>query len=78
MNKKKRSKKRITIQVRNTLALPDRANTTVKLLRNLCSLFAELFTDENFITLLRAESRTMIPAYLRTALEEAKTRHDIA
>jgi len=76
--KSKTPVKRITVQVRNTLALPRRAETTERLLRNLRSIFFELFGDENFITLLRAESETTIPEYLRTALEQAKKRHDIA
>ncbi len=76
--KNKRPIKRITIQVRNTLALPGRAEATARLLRDLRSVFADLFSDENFITLLQAESRTTIPDYLRAALEEAKARHDIA
>jgi hypothetical protein len=70
--------KRITVQVRNTSALPRRAEATERLLRNLRSIFAKIFGDENFITLLQAESRTTIPEYLRTTLEEAKNRHDIA
>jgi hypothetical protein len=68
----------MTVQVRNTLALPHRTETTTTMLRNLSTTFGELFADENFLTLLQAESVTMIPAYLRTVLYEAKTRHDIA
>lgn len=76
--KSKKPVKRITIQVRNTLALPRRAKATERLLGNLRTIFAELFGDENFITLLQAESQTTIPEYLRTTLEGAKSRHDIA
>jgi len=76
--KKKWPTKRVSVQVRNTLALPDRAEATERLLRSLSRVFAELFADENFVTLLQAESRTKVPEYLRTALEEAGTRHDIA
>jgi len=76
--KNKRPIKRITIQVRNTLALPRRAEATARLLRDLRSIFTEFFSDENFITLLQAESRTTLPGYLRTTLEQAKGRHDIA
>ncbi len=75
---KKRAIKRISVQFRNTLALPHRAEATERLLHNLRNIFAELFGDENFITLLQAESRTTIPEYLRTALEEAEKDHDIA
>ncbi len=76
--KNKKPVKRMTIQVRNTLALPQRAEATARLLRDLRSVFAELFSDENFITLLRAESRTKLPDYLRATLEAGKTRNDIA
>jgi dTDP-4-dehydrorhamnose 3,5-epimerase-like enzyme len=75
--KKKTTIKRITIQVRNTRALPGRAEATARLLRDLRGVFAELFSDENFITLLEAESRTTIPGYLRTTFEDAD-RHDIS
>jgi len=68
--KKKWPTKRVSVQVRNTLALPDRAEATERLLRSLSRVFAELFADENFVTLLQAESRTKVPEYLRTALEE--------
>jgi hypothetical protein len=76
--RKKYTNRRITIQVRNTVALPHRAKVTRTMLRDLSMVFGELFADENFVTLLQAESRTMIPEYLRTVLHEAKTRHDIA
>jgi hypothetical protein len=39
-------------------------------LRNLNEVFRALFADENFMTLLRAESMTMIPAYLTQLVEE--------
>ena len=76
--RKKYTNKRITIQVRNTVALPQRAKVTATLLQDLSTVFGELFADENFVTLLQAESRATIPEYLRTVLNEAKTRHDIA
>lgn len=76
--RKKYNNRRITIQVRNTVALPQRAKVTATLLRDLRVVFGELFADENFVTLLRAESQTTIPKYLSTVLREARTRHDIA
>lgn len=78
MRRKTPPVKRITVQVRNTLALPRRAEATERSLRNLRTIFAELFGDDNFITLLQAESQTMIPEYLRTTFEGAKNGHDIA
>jgi ParB family chromosome partitioning protein len=68
----------ITVQVRNSLALPERAATAAKLLCNLNAAFGELFADENFVTLLRAESLTTIPSYLRQVFDEAKSRHEVA
>ena len=71
--KKKKVLKRVTVQVQNTLALPSRAEATAKLLRNLSAVFAELFADENFVTLLQAESQTTIPgktASQRTGLNK--------
>jgi hypothetical protein len=68
----------ITVQVRNSLALPERAATAAKLLCNLNAVFGELFADENFVTLLQAESLTAIPSYLRQVFDEAKSRHEVA
>jgi hypothetical protein len=75
---RKKAIRGITVQIRNTVALPGRAETTAELLRHLRALFRDLFADENFITLLQAESRKMIPEYLRKVLHEAQTRDDSA
>lgn len=78
MNKQKRKVRGITVQVRNSLALPGRAATAARLLCNLNAVFGELFADENFVTLLQAESLTTIPSYLRQVFDEAKSRHEVA
>ncbi len=79
MNKHTRKAVRgITVQVRNSLALPIRAATTAKLLCNSNALFVELFADEYFVTLLQAECLTTIPSYLRQVFDEAKNRHEVA
>lgn len=79
MNKPMRRKVRgITIQVRNSRALPERAATAAKLLSNSNAAFSNLFADENFVTLLQAESLTTIPSYLRGIFDEAKNRHEVA
>jgi len=75
---KKKAMRGITVQVRNTLALPKRAEMTSRLLFDLKKVFGEVFADENFLTLLQAESAIIIPAYLRGVLDEAKNRHDLA
>jgi hypothetical protein len=79
MNKQMRKMVRgITVQVRNSLALPERAATAAKLLRNSNAVFGDLFADENFVTLLQAESLTTIPSYLKVIFDEAKIRHEVA
>jgi hypothetical protein len=79
MNKQtKKLVRGITVQVRNSLALPERAATAAKLLCNSNAVFGELFADENFVTLLQAESLTTIPSYLRQVFDEAKNRHEVA
>ena len=77
MNKsyrRRRRKEGIVQSVRTiyTAALPQRACLAATCLRNLNEVFGELFADENFMTLLRAESMTMIPAYLMQLVEEGK------
>jgi len=69
--------RRVTTQIKNTLALPRSAQATATLLQNLSTVFSKLFADENFVTLLQAESRTTIPEYLKAALHEGETWHDI-
>ena len=63
--------------MKNTLALPDRAKTVAMGLQRLKAVFGELFSDENFTTVLEAESLTTIPAYLGPTLEEARNGHEI-
>lgn len=60
-----------------TVALPQRASFAAACVRNLNEVFRELFADENFMTLLRAESLTMIPAYLMQLVEEGKETDEI-
>jgi hypothetical protein len=55
------------------LALPERATLVARNLRLLNTTLAKLFSDENFVTLLRAESIT-IPIYLKPLFEEGTRR----
>lgn len=74
-----RAKKKIkaeTKRVRKTRALPEVAESTTMKLQMLSNLLSQLFTDENFVTLLEAESLTAIPAVLRPVLEEARSRSE--
>jgi hypothetical protein len=69
--------RRVTVQVKNSLALPERATTTASCLQRLQAVFSRLFSDENFITLLEAESLNTIPSCLNPILEEARDGHEI-
>jgi hypothetical protein len=52
-----------------TLTLPRRAELVCRHLEVLNRVFSSLFSDENFITLLRAESMTAVPDYLKLLRE---------
>ena len=51
-------------------ALPKRAMYVAEQLAIFRSVFQELFSDENFRTLMRAESKTTVPVYLEPIIEE--------
>jgi hypothetical protein len=53
-------------------ALPGRAAFVGQHLFVLNSVFRELFSDENFRTLMRAESMAAIPRYLSPSLKKGK------
>lgn len=61
------------IHVRYMEAVPKRADLVVRHLRTVKQIFETLFADENFVTLLRAESMTMVPVYLQPLLTGEKT-----
>jgi hypothetical protein len=50
-------------------AVPGRARLVVQHLRTVNEIFGPLLSDENFVTLLRAESMTMVPIYLQPLLK---------
>jgi hypothetical protein len=60
------------IHVRYMEAVPERAALVARHLATLNEIFGTLFSDENFITLLRAESMTRVPAYFQPLLKEDK------
>jgi len=66
-----------TLRVRNTRALPERAASVGKSLQLLCSIFRTLFSDENFLTLLEAETLIAIPLCLKPLFEEGRTGYEI-
>jgi|HubBroStandDraft_5_1064220.scaffolds.fasta_scaffold1283890_1 hypothetical protein len=74
---RRRRMRRVTFQVKNSLALPERATRVGSSLERLQAAFARLFSDENFITLLEAESLNTIPSCLNPVLEEARDGHEI-
>ena len=59
-----------TIHLSYAVALPERTELVARNLRQLNEIFARLFADENFLTLLRAESMPMIPIYLKPVLQK--------
>jgi hypothetical protein len=74
---KSKKTRRQTVQVKNALALPERAAAVAQCLQRANAAFVELFSDENFVTLLRAESMTTIPKYLMAIFEKATDGHEI-
>ena len=65
------------VYLQYTLTLPRRAELVSRHLGVLNRIFVGLFSDENFVTLLRAESMT-IPVYLKVLLEKHGCAHEIA
>jgi hypothetical protein len=53
-------------------ALPERAAFVERQLSLVNSIFRKLFSDENFRTLMRAESLTAVPVYWKPLLEDAR------
>lgn len=77
---RERAKKKIkvqTVRVKYTSALPGRADSAAERLRVLNEILKSLFSDENFITLLQAESMTEIPEYLGPLVEGARDGYEI-
>ena len=68
---------RWTARLKCSAALPVRAKETANALGQLARLFEPLFADENFVTLLRAESLTTVPAYLYPLVEKGRAEHEI-
>jgi hypothetical protein len=60
-----------------SVTLPKRTKLVADHLSRLKTIFGNLFSDENFLTLLQAEAVTTIPAYLRPLLEGARSEHEI-
>jgi hypothetical protein len=59
---------------RYSTALPLRAGLVAKHLDTFNGIFSKLFSDEHFVTLLRAESMSSIPRFLKLMLQrEEKT-----
>jgi hypothetical protein len=61
------------IHVRYMEAVPKRATQVAQHLHTLDRVFSALFADENFVTLLRAETMTRVPAYFQPLLKGDKT-----
>jgi len=65
------------IHLRYTLELREWGKLVAGHLQLLDEIFVRLFADENFLTLLRAESMTTIPVYLKPLLEEHTCGYEI-
>jgi hypothetical protein len=65
------------VYLQYTLTLPGRAELVRRHLGVLNRVFSKLFGDENFVTLLRAESMTTIPVNLKPAIEEHTCGYEI-
>ena len=66
-----------TARVKYSASLPQRAQTTADALDQLAKIFEPLLADENFITLLRAESLTTVPSALYPWVEKGRDGHDL-
>jgi hypothetical protein len=85
MNKMNSNEHNKTLQARRpghychkeyAMALTNRSERVRRYLVLINSTFSKLFIDDNFITLLRAESMTDIPIYLKPVFEKARRRAD--
>lgn len=66
-----------TARLKYSAALPVRAKETTEALSQLSRLFEPLFADENFVTLLRAEGLTVVPAHLYPLVEKGRAGNEI-
>jgi hypothetical protein len=69
--------KRQSQRIRFALALPTRSKAVSEQLTILDETFRRLFADENFITLLHAESMTSAPARYRASFGQANHGNEI-
>ena len=75
-----RARKKIKVdtkRVSKTRALPVLAASATQSIEKFSAVLGKLFADENFVTLLEAESLTAIPTVLRTVFEAARDGHEI-
>ena len=62
-----------TARMRQSRALPIRAQEVLLAQSEIDAIFMRLFADENFITLLQAESLTEIPSRFECILQRCET-----
>jgi hypothetical protein len=67
-----------TARINQSRALPIRAQVIGQGLSDMDSMFRRLFADENFITLLRAESMTEIPGRFDRILKEVMHGYEVS
>lgn len=73
----KRKVKVDSARVKNTKALPSRAASTANSLQIVSEVFGQFFSDENFATLLCAESVIEFPAYFVPILRKGNDEHEV-
>lgn len=64
------------VHMEYALALPKRADFVAWHLAQLNAIFGTFFADDHFLTLLRAESITAVPMYLKPLLDRGKRHAD--
>jgi hypothetical protein len=62
-----------TVRIMQSRALPVRADEVLMAQSEMDAIFMRLFADENFITLLQAESLTTIPSRFECILKQSET-----
>jgi len=66
-----------TVRVQYSSALPGRVDAVAEYLKTTKEIFAILFSDENFLTLLEAEGLTQFPQLFASLAEKARGAYEI-
>ncbi|HEX4005483.1 MAG TPA: hypothetical protein VHX60_04880 [Acidobacteriaceae bacterium] len=75
-----RAKNRVkipTARVKYSSALPGRVDAVAEYQKTMEEIFAILFSDENFLTLLQAEGLAQVPQLFASLAEKARRAYEI-